>query len=140
MPFWSHKPVLVHRGSISARLIYGVMDRGELNATNYTHGANPKKKRCKCSLKEWFAAGKGSSSSGKRLEGEGSQHKDADACQRMSWRAAKGETKGTSPPGECAFWQQPVPGEIRWFAKMCRESQTFCVFGMWNYSMIRPYA
>lgn len=45
MPFQGHKPVLVHQGSISACMIYGVMDRRELNATNYTHGANPKKKR-----------------------------------------------------------------------------------------------
>lgn len=31
-----------------------------------------------------FAAGRASSSPGKRLEGIGSQRKDADTCQRMS--------------------------------------------------------
>lgn len=46
MPSRSHKPVLVHRGSISACMIYGVTDRGELDAANYPHGANPGRKRC----------------------------------------------------------------------------------------------
>ena len=41
MPSWSHKPVLVHWGSISACMIYGFMDRGELHTANYTHGARP---------------------------------------------------------------------------------------------------
>ena len=41
MPSWSHKPVLVHWGSISAFMIYGFMDRGELHRAYYTHGASP---------------------------------------------------------------------------------------------------
>lgn len=41
MPSWSHKPVLVHWGSISACMIYSFMDRGELRTANYTHGASP---------------------------------------------------------------------------------------------------
>ena len=45
MPFWNHPPLLVHWGSISACMIYGVMDRRELKAANYIRGANPEKKR-----------------------------------------------------------------------------------------------
>lgn len=41
MPSWSHKPVLVHWGSISACMIYRFMDRGLLHTANYTHGAIP---------------------------------------------------------------------------------------------------
>lgn len=41
MPSWSHKPVLVHWGSISAFMIYGFMGRGEQHRANYTHGASP---------------------------------------------------------------------------------------------------
>lgn len=53
----------------------------------------------------------------------------------MSWRAAKGETKVNSPPRKCSSWQQSVPSKIKWFAKMCWESQVFSVFAMGDYSM-----
>lgn len=51
MFFWSYKFVLVYWGFIFVCMIYGVMDRGELNVVNYIYGVNFEKKRCNIGLK-----------------------------------------------------------------------------------------
>lgn len=116
------------------------MDSGGLNAANYTHGANPEKESRNIGSRNDFLL-KRAPLAQKRGEGEKVHSIRMQVCARKCQEGLprvkqRGTPRLENVPSDNNLFQVKSNG----LQKCAGNHKRFVVFGVGNYSVIRPYA